>query len=434
MSKIVRLEAEQFKRLKAVHIRPDGSMVEIRGANGAGKSSCLDAIAAALGGEKLCPEVPIRRGQDSARVEVELDDGMIVERRWTPSGTRLEVRTKEGAKFGSPQKILDGITGRLTFDPLAFMREKPERQAETLRALVGVDFTLLDGKRRAAYDGRTEANRQLAAAKARLAAIPVVDAPDAPVSAADLIEEQDRRRAQHDTNEAVRRNLAHLQDVYRKATEGVALADQRIADLERDLAAARDARRALTEAQEDLKTKGKALKAEVEQLVDPNLDEIPAKLREVETINERVRQKKARATEAEHVKAAEAMAAKLTADIEAIDAQKAEVLAGAAFPVPGLAFADAGVTLNGLPLEQASSAEQLRVSVAMGLALNPKLKVLLIRDGSLLDERSLAMVAEAAEKAGAQVWIEMVGKGGAGLVIEDGQVEGAEPAKEAAHG
>jgi hypothetical protein len=62
----------------------------------------------------------------------------------------------------------------------------------------------------------------------------------------------------------------------------------------------------------------------------------------------------------------------------------------------------------------------------MGLALNPKLKVLLIRDGSLLDERSLAMVADMSERAGGQCWVEVVGKGPAGIVIEDGLVEGAE--------
>jgi len=83
---------------------------------------------------------------------------------------------------------------------------------------------------------------------------------------------------------------------------------------------------------------------------------------------------------------------------------------------------DPGVTLDGVPFEQASSAEQLRCSVAMGLALNPKLRVLLIRDGSLLDEDSLRMVAEMADAQGAQVWLERVGDGVAGVLIEDGEV------------
>lgn len=433
MSKIVRLEAESFKRLKAVEIHPDGAVVTLRGNNGAGKSSVLDAIQAALGGEKACPEVPIHRGADGARVVLETDDGLVVERRWTAGGTRLEVRTKDGAKYSSPQKVLDGLVAKLAFDPIAFMREKPERQAEILRALVGVDFSLLDGKRRAAYEGRTEANRQVAAAKARLAAIPVVDAPDAPVSAADLLEEQERRRAQHDANEAKRRELSAARAKYSTLEGFVAASAADVAKLEKALEDARALLASNQRALEALKDPGKALKAEVEQLVDADLEEIPAKLRDVEAVNERVRQKKARAEEAARVAAAEAMAGKLTAEIDAIDAQKAEALAEAAFPVLGLAFSDRGVTLGGLPLEQASSAEQLRVSVAMGLALNPKLKVLLVRDGSLLDEASMAMVATMAADAGAQVWIEIVGKGGVGIVIEDGHVEGAEPRAEAVH-
>ena len=98
-------------------------------------------------------------------------------------------------------------------------------------------------------------------------------------------------------------------------------------------------------------------------------------------------------------------------------------MAAAAFPVVGLGFNDNGVTFNGVPFSQASSAEQLRVSVAMGLALNPTLRVVLIRDGSLLDDDSLAMVATMAAEKDSQVWIERVGHGEeTSVVIEDGAV------------
>ena len=98
-------------------------------------------------------------------------------------------------------------------------------------------------------------------------------------------------------------------------------------------------------------------------------------------------------------------------------------MAEADFPIPGLAFDADGVTFNGIPFAQCSSAERLRVSVAMGIALNPKLKVLLIRDGSLLDDNNLAMIAEAAKEADAQVWIERVSKGEeCSVIIEDGEV------------
>jgi septal ring factor EnvC (AmiA/AmiB activator) len=253
----------------------------------------------------------------------------------------------------------------------------------------------------------------------------VVDAPDEPSSAADLVAEQERRRGIRDGNETVRRELAAAKDRFREVERRIAAGKAEIAKLEKALA---DARALLAADERDLETarqRGKALVEQVNALADPDLDEIPARLREVEAVNERVRQKKARAALAGELAAAESEASKLSAEIEAIDGQKAAVLDEASFPVPGLGFGERGVTLNGLPLDQASAAEQLRVSMAMGLALNPKLPVVLIRDGSLLDAKSLALVSAMAEAAKAQVWLEVVGKGGVGVVIEDGQVEGA---------
>jgi len=107
-----------------------------------------------------------------------------------------------------------------------------------------------------------------------------------------------------------------------------------------------------------------------------------------------------------------------------IKAQTKAQLAAAKFPVEGLSFDEAGVLFNGIPFPQASAAEKLRVSVAMGIAMNPEFKVMLIRDGSLLDETNLATVAKMAAKSGAQVWIERVGKGKeCQVIIEDGYVE-----------
>lgn len=434
MSRIVKLEAENVKRLRAVTIAPDGAVVTIRGDNGQGKTSVLDAIEYALAGEKSHPAEPIRRGAEKARVVVETDDGTVIERRWTAGGTRLEVRNRDGLKYSTPQKLLDGLVGKLSFDPLAFMREKPERQAEVLRQLVGVDVSLLDAKRKQTFDARTEVNRRAAAAKARLDAVPVVEAPEAPLSAADLHEEQDRRRAQHDENEGRRRELVAVKERYREVERRIATGRTEIARLEKALV---DAKALLANDEKDLEAalqRGQKLKVEVEAIADPDLEEIPRRLREVEAVNERVRQKKARAAEAEQVRLAEEASARLTAEIEAIDAQKAEVLQQASFPVAGLGFGEGGVTFNELPLAQASAAEQLRVSMGMGLALNPKLPIVLIRDGSLLDSKSLALITRMAEEAKAQVWLEVVGKGGVGIVIEDGQVEGAGAPAEAAHG
>src|SRR3990172_2313145 len=137
--RIVKLEAANVKRLTAVEITPDGSLIVVGGKNGAGKTSVLDSIAMALGGKDLVPELPLRRGADHGHVEVDLGD-LVVRRTFTEKGGgTLTVGNKDGAIYKSPQKILDQLVGRLSFDPLDFARMDPRQQRETLRSLVGLD-------------------------------------------------------------------------------------------------------------------------------------------------------------------------------------------------------------------------------------------------------------------------------------------------------
>jgi len=157
--KITRLTAENIKRIKAVEITPDGNLVVIGGRNAQGKTSVLDSITYALAGASSHPDKPIRNGEDKAKIVCELDD-LIVTRTFTPKGGSLMVSNKEGAKYASPQAMLDELTGKLTFDPLAFARMQPREQLETLKSLVGLDFAEMDAKRHQLYEERTLVNRE----------------------------------------------------------------------------------------------------------------------------------------------------------------------------------------------------------------------------------------------------------------------------------
>ena len=470
--KIVKLESENVKRLRAVSIEPDGSLVILKGANGAGKTSVLDSIAYTLGGERLCPAEPIRRGAKKARAQVTLDNGLVIERRWTTGGSTLTVRGADGVALGSPQKVLDKLTGRLSFDPLAFMRMEPKAQAETLRKLAGVDFTAIDAKRASIYTQRTTTNAQVSVLKARLDATPAVEAPDEEVSLAALVAEHERlmgeQRAAEQAQEAVHlaeqqvaRNVEAAQREVRGAegaferagTEAQRCTDRAAELLEqyRKACAARDAALKAAEIAKgaigeqmnrraDVTTAGEALVSSTRAKADatkvPDLGPVKQKMASVEATNAQVRAKKSRAVVAHDLAKAQGEARKLDDAIENIDMEKSATLAAAKLPIDGLGFTGSGVTMKGLPIEQASSAEQLRISLAMGLALNPELRVMLIRDGSLLDKDSLALVAQMAEAAGSQVWIEIVGTDGpAGIVIEDGSVvDSAAPAADTSPG
>ena len=145
----------------------------------------------------------------------------------------------------------------------------------------------------------------------------------------------------------------------------------------------------------------------------------------MEATNRKVRASLERKRLEDEVRAADQLADKLSAQIEAIDDRKTELLASAKFPVEGLGFGVDGPTLNGAPLQQASQAEKLRLSVAIGAALHPRLRVMLLRDGSVLDEDGMRQLAELAAEHSLQLWVERVGdRDASAIVIEDGMVRG----------
>ena len=148
-----------------------------------------------------------------------------------------------------------------------------------------------------------------------------------------------------------------------------------------------------------------------------------AQLADVEATNAKIRANAAARDKQAVCAALYERYATLGDQISELDRTKARALASATFPVEGLGFDETGVTFNGVPFSQASSAEQIRVSLAMAMALNPKLRVIRILDGSLLDEDSMRMVADAAKDGGYQVWIERVSDSSeSAIVIEDGEV------------
>jgi DNA repair exonuclease SbcCD ATPase subunit len=418
--KILDLVVKNVKRIRAVEIRPDGNVVIVGGRNGQGKSSVLDSIAYALGGKDLICKEPVRRGEKHAEVTCDLGE-LIVRRTFTAEGGgTLTVETKDGARFTSPQGRLNDLTGSLSFDPLEFARMAPAGQAATLRALVGLDFAELDRERDAAFNARTDVNREGRALKARLDGIPAQhEAPELEVSAHELLDEIER---------AQETNLSH-KDAREKTEQLV----QRVHDTEDAIATCREQIATLTASLAEYEKRAEVQrlnvaewKAGVDKLVDVDLAPLRERLAGLEATNRKVRENRSRATAERELEAKRAESAKLTERIDGILAAKQKAIAEAQFPVEGLAFdVNGGVTLNGLPFDQASAAEQLRVSVAIGAALNPSLRVMLVRDASLLDSEALELMGQLADQYDTQLWLERVEAEGATVVIEDGTVAAA---------
>lgn len=420
MSKIIALHAENFKRLKAVRIQLDGKSTQITGRNAQGKTSVLGAIMAALGGAEHVPGKPIRKGQDAAEVKVDLGD-IVVTRRFSGERSTLTVEAKDGASYKSPQAVLDKLVGRLMFSPLAFMRMPAAEQAKTLRQLVGLDVSMIDVDRLKAYNERSDVNREIKAMTGALAKMPVApsDTPDEMIKVADL---SAQLVSANEHNRALRQIGHETTQRDREAEQKAASAKALVVRLHRELDAAESARNEADSYAADARTaRDQALEKCRTDVID--VRQIEEKLFASDATNAAVRLKRDRTAKAAQLDELHQSAAKLAAAIEACDAQKAAALAAVKFPIPGLAVDGDTVTMGGLPLDQASAAEQLRACLAIGGALNPKLRTIMIEDGSLLDADGLALVDAWATENDIQVIMERVaGDKAVGVVIEDGEV------------
>jgi len=433
---IVSLEVENFKRVKAVRLVPNAGVTTVSGRNGQGKSSTLDAIEAALGGKDAAPSKPIRRGAESSRIVLETTDYIVV-RTFKGETSKLEVKSKDGAKFSSPQAILDALLGDLSFDPLDFTRRSPKEQAELLRKLAGLDFTSLDASRAQTFENRTEVNREVKRLDGELSGVAFhADAPSAEVSSADLVAELNRANAAHaEVQSAFARADAGHAEAKRlrgRASDGTAQIDRLRQEIEDRLAKVAEYEAAVVCLADEAKAQEGAADAISDEATSattllPDVSEIEARIAGADAINAKVRENARHADVTAKLAAAKAKADEMTARLARIDAEKAEALASASFPLAGLSIDADGATLNGLPFEQASQAEQLRASISIGAALHPRLRVVLVRQGAFLDDDALALVAKVAEEQRLQVIVERVGKGDSmGVTIEDGEILAAE--------
>lgn len=421
--KIVKLSAENVKKLRAVEITPSGEIVTIAGKNAQGKSSVLDSIWWALAGSKAIQGQPIRKGQTKARIRLDLGE-ISVERRFSETGSTLVVENADGARYPSPQTMLDALLGELSFDPLAFARMTPRDQFDELRRIskLEADIDRLDFLNQGDYSRRTDINRDGKAKRAQAEAIVVAEGlPDQAVDEDEILNRI--------TSASERNSLIEKQRSKRD--------DQRLQiDLAQEVATRTRARAAQLRAEADILDKEVIeidAKAETERQAFEALEPLPnpvditvlrSELDGARATNRLIGVRERRVELEREAQKLEQQSEAMTDQMEARTKTKMDAISKAQMPVDGLGFGEGLVTYRGIPFEQASSAEQLRVSLSIAMAANPKLRVIRIQDGSLLDEDSLAAIATMAKAGDYQIWIEQVSDDGkVGIVIEDGMVK-----------
>lgn len=425
--RIAELKLENVKRVKAVEIMPAKSgLTVIGGKNGQGKTSILDAIAWALGGESYRPTSAQREGSViPPRLHVVLDNGIIVDR--AGKNSALKVTDPSGKLAG--QRLLDEFVEKLALDLPKFMAQSSKDKARTLLRIIGMedDVKRLDDQEQQLYN-RRHALGQIADQKKKYAqemqSYPGV--PEAPVSAGELIERQQAILLRNAENQKKRDNVQFLVQQHGLLTQRIESLSEQIKAL---IQQKKEAEEAFRQNEQDLET----AKLDASTLQDESTAELEESIHQVDEINRKVR---ANLDKEKAVEDADAMTRDydaMTAQIEAVRDKRTKLLQNAALPLPGLTVENGELLFQGKAWDCMSSAEQLRVSVAIVRAINPQCNFVLIDKTEAMDTDTLRDFGEWLTQEGLQAIATRVSTGGeCEIIIEDGMVADASPRNQSA--
>ena len=409
--KIIELKSENIKRVKAVEIIPKDNVVIISGKNDQGKTSILDSIWYALEGKASLKDtpMPIRKGEMKAEVKLTLDDFMVT-RNWTANDkSYLKVTNREGLVYGSPQELLDSFIGRLAFDPLEFAQMKEKDQRDLLLKLVNVDIDSFDSKIETLREYRRLQGQTVKLYEGERDERNFSDVPDKEISITELQAELEKAI---DHN----RDIDEAQHKISRLESSIENSEMNILELEKEI---KDFKKSI-ETEKTLLNREREF-VEKEKKVD--IEYIRKSMNASLAINELVQAKKRNIGADNKRDTAQAVYDDYTEKIALQLKGKDTALRLAKMPIAGLSINDIGVIYNDIPFGQLSSSEQLKVSLAIAIALNPKLKVIRIVDGSLLDEDNMELIKGIAKEKDYQIWIERVNDTGElCFIIEDGEL------------
>lgn len=403
--KINELLIENVKRVKAVQFEPsaDGLTI-IGGRNGQGKTSVLDAIAWALGGNNYKPSVPERDGAlVPPNLHIELSNGLIVERKGKNS--TLKVTDPNGNKSG--QQLLNEFVSTLALDLPKFINGSDKDKADSLLKILGIGDVLaqLDTKENQLYAQRTEVGRIADRKKKAADEMPMYpNVPKEPVSATELIKEQQEILARNGENERKRQDAARYEQI---------LANAQIAFDE--------AKAALQKAEQDCLTARKS----AEDLHDESTAELEKNLAEIEALNIKIRANSTK--EAAEVEANNLQQEYdgLTGQIESVREERSKLLDSAELPLPGLSVKDGKLIYNNMPWDGMSGSDQLKVATAIVRKLNPQCGFVLMDKLEQMDLETLQEFGAWLKQEGLQVIATRVSTGDeCSIIIEDGMVKG----------
>lgn len=412
--KINKLEIENVKRIKAVKIEPsENGLTVIGGRNNQGKTSVLDSIAWALGGERYKPSGATREGSViPPNLHIVMSNGLVVERKGKNSS--LKVTDPNGQKGG--QQLLNEFVNQLAIDLPAFMEASNKKKADTLLQIIGVGEQLakLEDREQELYNSRLAIGR-IADQKKKYAEEQIYypEAPKDLISPQDLIKQQQEILVKNGENQRKRERVSQIE--YQVDTLG-----RQVNSLKEQLA---QKEQELNQAVSDLTI----AKTDALDLLDQSTEELERNLSNIEEINRKVRANMDKNKAEEDANEYRSQYDKLSSEIHDTRKQKLGLLQSAELPLPGLSVKDGELTYFDKKWDCMSGSEQLKVSTAIVRKLNPNCGFVLLDKMEQMDVESLNKFGRWLEQEGLQAIATRVSTGDeCSIIIEDGYVVGQE--------
>jgi len=414
--KIFNLKTENLKGVKVIDITPKDDMVIISGKNGAGKTSALDSIWFAMewkAGSKGTP-MPIRKGEKFASVRLTLCEDLtkeqieqgikpkplfIVYRSWTESGNMyLKVTNAEGLVYETPQKLLDGFIGYLSFDPRLFARMNDKEQRDLLIKITGFDVAGIEEKIAELREQRRLQGQKVKLLSGEREEITIKDLPDTLINPNVLSDRYDQAVNTNNTIKTGEEKLKNNKMIINDNTKKVKELQQEIEDIKNGTL--------------ETEKNNKKIEKWLSENKPINTDVIKQEISNAYAINEQIE--------------AQAVYDGFTKGIEenVIELENGLKKSWSKIPDQKLSLTEIGIAYNGIPFTQISFSEQMRISMGIAMALNTKFKVIRISDYSLLDDDSRKVIRQMAKDFGYQIIAEEVDSTGEiGFYMEEGEVK-----------
>jgi energy-coupling factor transporter ATP-binding protein EcfA2 len=413
-------------KIRAIHIIPKSEVITVQGDNGAGKSSLLNSIVMAFKGKKEFPEVPLRRGSKKGIIKMSIDgDDTIgpftITQSISEKSSTLTIEPDKILAGETPRSFLDKLIGKISFDPLQFINEEGKKQRRVLLDLIGIDVDKLDQEEKSVYDERTIKGRELSTAKVKCEGLKrYLD-----IKATEEIKVGD-------LSNKLSKAMSHNQSIANRTAANVNLKESLI-NAKKQIEELKIKLTQMESIFDISKKKYMEEKEAIAELEPIDVEAINESISTIESTNIKIRANNTYAAESSNLQAIQKAYDTIDRRLESIRTNRLNLIQSANIPVEGLTFDEDGLLYHDIPLAQCSDGEKLMVSMGISMALNPTMRVIRIKDGSLLGKKNMEILHTMCKDKDFQLWIERVSDrdsynngGKVGILIEEGTAEGAE--------